>query len=536
MTLPALVEAMLDPSFYPHRPSRVELVQTHISYVFLAGDEVYKIKKPVRFRFLDFSTSAQRLRFCREELRLNRRLAPATYLGLNGVRTSDAGYALTAEDDPRAIDYAVHMRRLPEDRMMSALLERGEVTGSMADTLVDRLASFHRSARSGAEVSAHGMPDAIASVMAGSFATGRRFRSDLVDAREHDAIESFCLRFLANNRPLLERRIADGRVRECHGDLHTEHVCFVEPLEIFDCVEFSEEIRCCDVASEMAFLAMDLAYHRRSDLAERLIARYAETTADTALSRLVPFYACHRAYIRAMVDGLAASEPELPDDQRSKLKESARRHFLLAYRYAWTDRRCLVVFCGLSGSGKSTLAAAVERRIGWRRWSSDVVRKQIAGMEPLERVASDRIEWLYSPQMSARTYSVLYAEAQAALAAGNGAVLDATFLRRVDRDQVRRLAARLRVPILIVECRCSEEEIARRLAERNNDASDADWKVYLHQRRTHDAIALDEPAILSVDTTRGLADALRVVEKRLDELTARDALQLEPTAEGESSN
>lgn len=521
MTLPALIEAMLDRGFYPHQPDRVSLAQTHISYVFLAGAEVYKVKKPVRFRFLDFSTLELRRHFCHEEVRLNRRLAPETYLGVVGIRQSVSGYGLTAEDDPAAVEYAVHMRRLREDRFLTELLRRGQVTAGMIDDLSRRLASFHAAARSDPAVAAQGAPPAFGRVVEDSFATARRFRAQSIDPRDDDRIQAFCRGFIERERPRLERRMAEGRIRECHGDLHGEHVCFAEPLVIFDCIEFSESLRCCDVASEIAFLAMDLTFRRREDLAERFVAGYAGLSGDAELPRLVPFYACYRAYVRGMVDSLAASESEVGEEERPKLWESARRHFLLAHRYTWAYRKCLVVFVGLSGSGKSNVAAALEARTGFRRWSSDVVRKELAGLAPLERVGAERARDLYSAQFSARTYAALYAYAERDLCSGRGVILDATFLRRVDRDRARELADRLGAPLLIVECRCDEEEIRRRLARRNAegiDASDADWSVYLQQRRVFEPTATDEPAIC-VDTTRGIAEPLERTEARLLEIT-----------------
>src|SRR5262249_44944146 len=268
-----------------------------------------------------------------------RRLAPETYLGVIGLKNRGNTYRPTTEDDPEAMEFAVHMRRLPADRIMTSLLDRDALTIEMVDALAARLVSFHQNARGDPAVAAHGAPSVIERIIGDSFASAGRFRGQSISPTDDDAIQSFCRGFVERRRQLLQRRIAAGRIRECHGDLHAEHICFCDPLVIFDCVEFSEPLRCCDMASEIAFLAMDLAFHRRRDLADRLVSHYAELAGDPELPALVPFYACHRAYIRGLVDGLAAREPEISESDRAKLDESARRHFLLAYRYTWAYRR-----------------------------------------------------------------------------------------------------------------------------------------------------------------------------------------------------
>ena len=335
MTDDALIAAMQRPEFYPHGPAEVALVQTHISYVFLAGSEVYKVKKAVRFPFLDFSTLERRRFFCAEELRLNRRLAPDVYLEVVGIRHSNSGYRITAEDDEDAVEYAVHMRRLPSDRILTELLERGEATPGLIDTLVDLLARFHAEARADDEVIAGGNPSSVARLLENNFSSARRFRGQSISGGDDDAIQAFSHRFLAANDTLLRRRQDERRIRECHGDLHTEHVCCTDPIAIFDCIEFDAGLRNCDVAAEIAFLKMDLDYHDRADLADRMVSRYSSITGDADLRTLIPFYACYRAYVRGLVDSLTAAEQEVAPSEREAATHRAKRHFDLAYRYTW---------------------------------------------------------------------------------------------------------------------------------------------------------------------------------------------------------
>jgi aminoglycoside phosphotransferase family enzyme/predicted kinase len=514
--LPPLVDAMLQPGFYPHHPETVDLVQTHISFVFLAGDEVYKVKKSVRFSFLDFSTDEQRRRFCAEELRLNRRLAPGVYLEVVGISRRGDGFALTAADDPAVVEHAVHMRRLPDERMLDRLLDAGRATPAMIEQVADVLVEFHRNAEDGSELAAGGDPAVIARLFEDDTREVAPFHGRTISAADDADIQRYCRRFLAGHDPLLRRRQAEGRIRDGHGDLHTEHICFTaHGVAIFDCIEFNPAFRQRDVAADLAFLAMDLEYHGRADLAARLVQRYAERSGDPELPRLVPFYACQRAYIRGKVDSLKSIEPEVPDRDRAAAADSARRHFALAYRYTWSEARLLVVVVGLSGSGKSTVAAALCERTGFVHINSDTTRKRLAGLPPTARPGPS----LYTPAQSARTYAAMYAAAAESLVAGRGAIIDATFQRRVDRDAARRVAQDAGVPVLFVECTCPEAEVRRRLTEReqrSDDASDADWAIFLQQQRTAEPFAADEmPERLAIDTTLPLDELLASIESRL---------------------
>jgi len=522
MELPPVIAAMLRPEFYPHRPAAVTLVQTHISYVLLAGDEVYKIKKPVRFTFLDFSTLERRRHFCHEELRLNRRLAPDVYHGVVAICRDPTGYWLAADDDPDAVEYAVHMRRLPDDRLLDHLLERGEVTREMIERIAARLVAFHRDADCGPEVAANGDPAAIWRILEDNYNGVRPFRDETIAAADDDAIQTFSGDFLRHHDALLRRRQSERRIRDCHGDLHSEHVCFVDGIAIFDCIEFNRQFRYCDVASEIAFLAMDLDFHDRPDLASHLIAAYAAAAADADLARLMGFYRCYRAYVRGKVDSLKSAEAEVSDAERAEARASARRHFALAYRYAWTDQPCLLAICGLSGTGKSVIAGMLQQRTGFRHVNSDVVRKQLAGVSPTARRTAKYDEGIYNAEHSAATYHAMLDFVGEELAAGRGAIVDATFQRRSDRDALRAVAMQHQVLLLFVECQCPEEEIRRRIERRAREAgtvSDADWNIYVSQRDRFETFGADEVRDhVTVDSSR-LPD---VVEREIEaEIRAR---------------
>lgn len=516
---PALIAAMLRPETYARAPAAVELIQTHISYVFLAGSEVYKIKKPVRFSFLDFSTLEQRRRVCHEEVRLNRRLARDTYIGVVAICPGASGYRLGPEDDPAAVEYAVHMRRLPAERMLDHLLDRAAVSTVMIDQIALRLAGFHRDAEAGPEVAANGDPAAIWAILQDNFSGVSRFRGLTIAAPDDDAIQTFSSDFLRRNDVLFRQRQAQGRIRECHGDLHADHICLAPEPIIFDCVEFSTRLRYCDTAAEIAFLAMDLDFHEHPALAAHLVSEYARCAGDPDLPRLVPFYQCYRAYVRGKVDSLKSAEEEVEPAERERARGSARRHFALAYRYTWAYRRVLVVIAGLSGTGKSAVAAALQRRTGFVHINSDVVRKRLAGLDTESRAAAAYGAGLYSSQHSERTYEAMLAEAGDCLAAGQGVLLDATFQCRAGRAAARALAAAQGVPFLLVECTCSDDEVRRRLAERQQRGagpSDADWSVYREQRRRFEPIRADEGIDhLPLDTAAPLPEITSALEQAL---------------------
>ena len=514
--LPPVVSAMLAPGFYPEPPARVDLVQTHISYVLLAGAHVYKLKKPVRFAFLDFSSLERRRHFCHEEVRLNRRLAGDVYQDVLAIVRRDDGFALAPGDAPGAVEYAVHMRRLPAERVLAHLLAAGAVKEPLIDRIAARIAEFHAAAETGPEISRGGDPAVIARLMDEDFAEVVALHGDTISAADDTAIQRWCHARLSALAPLLRRRQAGGRIRDGHGDLHAEHIYDLDDaLVIVDCIEFNPSFRHRDVAADVAFLAMDLTYHGRADLAAHLIERYAAAAGDPELPGLVPFYACQRAYIRGKVDSLKAREAEVEPADAAAARDSAVRHFALALRYTWSSTPALVIVCGLSGSGKSTVASALAERTGFVHLNSDRTRKQLAGLDHTNRGGPD----LYTAERNAATYAALHAAAAEALAAGRGVILDGTFLRRQHRDRARDLAAG--APTLIVECRADAGEIRRRLAARvarDDDPSDANWEVHQLQRRDYEPVAADEPHI-SIDTARSQAEVLSAIEEALPRWT-----------------
>ncbi len=526
--LPPLIEAMTQPRFYPDSPARVELKQTHISYVFIAGDFVYKIKKPVHFAFLDCSRLADRFLYCCEEVRLNARLSPRVYLGVFAIVKRADSFVLgpeVAAEHPEAVEYAVKMRRLPEDRMLDRLLAKGQVDDAWIGAIAARVAEFHASAAS-TDGWKYGSAAAIWSNVIGDIAQDEAFVGHTLSKFQFAAIDSFCRAFITAHWRQLNDRAHGGRVREGHGDLRAEHICLMnnkDEIDVIDCVEFSERLRYGDVASELAFLAMDFDRLGARGLADKLVEAYADIAGDEELAVFVPFYKCYRASVRGKVESLRSLEREVDAAERERARQLASSYFALASRYARGAAPALIVVCGLSGTGKSTVARALQHRKGFTAINSDRVRKRLADISPHEHVRTDYGANIYSDRFTKITYDAMLAEAESLLSGGRGAIVDATFKASVDRQLARALAARRGVPVLFVECVVSEDEAIRRLKQRaskEDEVSDATPKVYKRQRAEFEPIR-EVPARnhLRIDTTRPHEQLVAEIEDALERLS-----------------
>jgi aminoglycoside phosphotransferase family enzyme len=331
---PPLVQAMLAPSFYPHNPQQVDLIQTHISYLFLTGDLVYKVKKPVDFGFLDFTTLEKRGYFCQQEVKLNKRFSPDIYLDV--VPISLVGDAYRLGDEQAVVEYAVKMRRINEEHMLYRLLKAGEVTPETMQRIGRHLASVYEAIPSDQKARAFGALDVISINVKENFEQTRRYiGGPITITREaFDAIESWSLSFMEANTALFQQRVTEGHIKDCHGDLHLQHICVEGAhIYIFDCIEFNERFRYGDVASDVAFLAMDLDLNRYPEFARRFVDAYAEASRDLTLSRVLPFYKVYRAYVRAKVTSFLLDDTGLDEKTKKEILRQAREYYDLALRY-----------------------------------------------------------------------------------------------------------------------------------------------------------------------------------------------------------
>jgi hypothetical protein len=515
---------MLRPDFYPHRPAAVRLVQTHISWVFLVGDRVYKLKKPVDFGFLDFSTRRKRQLACRREVELNRRLAPGMYLGVVPISEKSAlspslpegnqtGFSLSPPG--RIVEHAVVMRRLPEGRLLSSLLARGAAGAADLRRVARRIAAFH--AHAAAAAPRWRRVAVLEENLRENFRQTVPFLGRTVSGGDYLLVWDYNRDFLQRRRALLEKRVREGRLRDGHGDLHAEHVWIDRSrVLIYDCIEFSDRLRQCDTAADIAFLYMDLLHHRRADLAAALMDEYLRRSGDWEVRLLVPFYACYRAVVREKVESLRLADPGISTQHKRAAARRAASYFRLARELARRDARPrLILVGGLPGSGKSTVARALAERIGAACLSSDVLRKELAGTDPGARLPAAVGTGIYTAAMSALTYRELLLQAERLLRAGRSVVLDATFGRASGRRRAAALSRAVGGTLVQAECRCPATDARARLASRSRPgyagASDAGWEVYRSMRRTFEPFG---PGAVLVDTTRDLEECLAKIAAR----------------------
>jgi aminoglycoside phosphotransferase family enzyme len=328
---PALVEALLEPEAYPHNPQRIELVHTQMSFLFLTGDYVYKVKKPVDLGYLDYTTLEKRRFFCHQEVQLNRRLSPDTYLKVASIVKRKGQIRIGGEGE--TIEYAVKMRQLPREQMMDNLLSLNRVTEEMVVNVAEKLAAFHDKAVTSTEISAYGKLDAIMTNTEENFAQTEKYIDVSIPSPRYHHIKVYTDDFMKSNRSLFQKRVENGRIKDCHGDLHAAHICFSNGIHIYDCIEFNDRFRYGDVGSEVAFLAMDIDRYQRADLSQAFVNAYVRLSQDKDLPQLLNFYKCYRAYVRGKVESFKFNDLYISDEEKASALAAARRYFELAESY-----------------------------------------------------------------------------------------------------------------------------------------------------------------------------------------------------------
>jgi len=499
-----LVRSLLDPGAYPEaeHPARVRLVETHISWLFFTGQFVYKVKKPVNFGFLDFTTLEQRRFFCLEEVRLNRRLSPDVYLGVVDIWEEGGRYAM--HETGRVVEYAVKMRQLPEDRWLSGLLKRDEASPQLMRRIAQRIAAFHADAE---RVNRLGGIATVRVNTAENFTQTRDQIGVTLTAEVHDRVRAYTEAFLDARSPVFERREREGRTRECHGDLHADQICVEDGIAFIDCIEFNERFRFSDVAADIAFPAMDVDYYARAELSDSLVREYVTASGDAGVLDVLDFYKCYRAFTRGKVRGFRLRQPGLSDLDRHMTIEQAARYFGLANRYARLSGPLLIATCGLMGTGKSSLAQALAPRLGAKLLASDVVRKELAGIAPEERRAESWGEGIYGEEFTRRTYEELHRRAGERLRAGDVVILDASYREAAWRAQARETARAAGAPFLLIETVCPDAVVRSRLAGRASGPSDGRLALLDRQREEFEPPReIPESERLSIDTSGPLDD------------------------------
>jgi aminoglycoside phosphotransferase family enzyme/predicted kinase len=484
MELARLIEALSDPSAYPYRVEAVEVRHTHISVVFLAGPYAYKVKKPVALGFLDFSTLEKRRHFCAEEVRLNRRVAPAVYFAVVPVSPSDGG--VKVEGPGEAVEWAVKMERLPDGATLQRQLQLGEVDPAALESLAQRVASFHAQADANEHISSFGRFEVVARNARENFEQAEPQVGVTLSRAVLGRLRTLTENALDRLRPLIEARARHGIPRDTHGDLHLDHVYLFpgrappRDLVIIDCIEFNERFRFADPVADMAFLVMDLKFHGRPDLARTFADAYFGAAEDEEGRLLLPFYTAYRAAVRAKVEGFELAEKEIPEAARRSALVRAQGHWLLALGELEEPdgRPCLVLIGGLPGTGKSTLARGLAEQAGFHLVRSDLVRKELAGLPAGQPARSGFGEGIYDPKWTERTYAECLGRTERLLFEGKRVVVDASFGEERRRREFLDLASRLAVPAVFFLCQADTKVIRLRLERRRGDASDADWTIH----------------------------------------------------------
>lgn len=491
-----LVEKMLKPGFYDPPADHVEMVETHISWVFLAGEYAYKLKKPVDFGFLDFSTLARRQHFCHEELRLNRRFAPQLYLDVVSIGGTHEAPELGATP---VLDYALKMKRFPQDCQLDRMLADDRLTPDKLDRFAESIAGFHERATRAAPYNQQGAAAAAVEPALENFsAIHPLLKEDDLKGRLAD-LEIWTRREGARlHDDFLQRRQA-GFVRECHGDLHLSNMAWFkgEPV-LFDCIEFSESLRWIDVINEVAFLTMDLDDRGESALGWRCLNRYLQQTGDYAGLRLLDFYRVYRALVRAKVAALRLEQPGLSQRQRENDLALLTSYLQLAENYSQVRQPLLLLTHGLSGSGKTWFVEQLAPLCQAICLHSDRERKRLHRLDTDADSQSAIAGGIYTASAGRRTYERLGELAGGLIKAGISALIDATFIRRNDRERICQLACEHQVPLIILDFPLAEDRLRQRLRQRTGDpaaVSEATEEVLDYQLQQQEPLSAEEQKI-----------------------------------------
>ncbi len=506
-----LIASMNNAFAFGHPVGDIRLIETHISWVLLTGTYAYKIKKPVDFGFLDFSTLEKRRYYCEQEIRLNRRFAPQLYLDLVEIRGSEDKPHIGGQGE--ILEYAIKMLEFPQHSLLSNYASRHELTTDIIDAIAATVSKIH----------AHGDP-ADGDSDYGSAAQVRHWSDEnLVQIAEAIPVANLpnaffeLRRWYAENEALLgmvETRKAEGHVRECHGDLHLGNMAMIDgKITLFDCIEFNPELRWIDTISETAFVTMDLHARGYPEYGWRFLNLYLQQSGDYDAVALLRYYFIYRALVRAKVEALRTVQQQ--DTSRAHI-QPALDYIELANRWAHSHRAALILMHGLSGSGKSTIAAQLVERLGAIQLRSDIERKRIYGFDALESSASELDQGIYTPAATAATYGRLAELASQLLSADYTVIADATFLMQSQRRELLDLELDCDFRTVIVDCQAPESELRQRIVAREGDASEANLEVLEDQMATQQPFSDFEREQASVVTVASGGLEPETVEKIRD--------------------
>ena len=503
-----LFDHLQNPQFYGPTVTSVKLIQTHISYVALTGSYAYKIKKPVNFGFLDFSTLDKRHYYCEEELRLNKRLCPDMYLAVLPITQKDKTLELNGEGT--IVEYAIQMKEFPQNCIMTNQLQKGSISEETIDHLCSILIDFYRSQHPSESVRSFGRLPAVKQNIDENFDQTKPMIDITVPKQLFFSIQNIVERFFQEKKEVFDQRIQQERIYECHGDLHSGNIAIVnDKIYVFDCIEFNDRFRFCDAASDIGFLAMDLDFQNYPYLSSYFITKYIEKSKDRAIYSVLNFYKSYRAFVRGKVLGFQLNDPHIDLETKKTVLHTAKKYFELSEYYTklfsldlQKHPPFLFLVVGLSGTGKSTVASKIAVDYHGVLINTDVVRKEIVGMDRYERHHDPLNTGLYDPQKIDDTYEHVIQRAEKTLKKGYNVVLDATFQKKKYRHLAYQLSERQHAPIIIIQCVCPENVVKKRMDDRlqKKSVSDARWEIYHVQKTTFEPFGPDETSLL-IDTS-----------------------------------
>jgi len=498
-----IIKIMKNPKFFGSDVKSVDIIQTHISYVALTGKYAYKIKKQVNYGFLDFSTVEKRKYYCEEEMRLNRRLCSDIYLDV--IPITKKNRSLELNGDGEIVDYALKMREFSQDKIMINLLKQGKICKEQIEKICDILIKFYNSEEHSKEIDRYGEPDVIKRNICENFQQTESMIDITIPKDIYEYIKNTSSNFFKQKQDIFEKRIKNKYIKNCHGDLHSGNIVVSdEDIYIFDCIEFNKRFRYCDIASDIGFLAMDLDYMNYPYLSSNLIIKYIEKSKDFGILEMLNFYKSYRAYVRGKVIGFRLNDTKISNDEKKDIIDTTKKYFDLSEYYARlysldinNNKPLIFIVGGLTGVGKSTLSLKITVDYHAHLINTDVIRKELAGINIFERHHDEVNTGLYAPERIDETYEKVIEKAVDFLKNGENVVLDATFQKKKYRDMARRITKENNAILIPVLCVCPEDTAKKWLERRikTKTVSDGRWEIYTHQKKTFEPFTIEEKYI-----------------------------------------
>ncbi len=497
MSQTELIKQMQTPEFYPHPVTLpIEVIQTHVSTVFLTGNYAYKLKKTVNFGFLDYSSLEKRKHFLEEELRMNKDISPNLYLEILPISQTGKNFGLNSNKD--IVEYTLKMNQFPQENLFINMFEAGKLTGEDMIKLGELVADFHKQTITNDYIKTFGTVEKIGQSITENYQQTEKYIGLAQTQQYYEETKAFTDHFLSNNQELFQQRQDQDKIRECHGDLHLKNICLWEDkIQLFDRIEFNEPFRFVDVMYDVAFAVMDLDARGKQDFGNIFLNTYIETTGDWEGLQVLPLYLSRQAYVRAKVTSFLLDDPAIPQTEKDQAQKSASDYYNLAWKYTQRNKGKLILMSGLSGSGKSTIAKNLAQEINAIHLRSDAVRKHLAGISLKEKGDNS----IYSADMTEKTYNRLLELGKLLTKQGFTVILDAKYDRINLRQPVLNFAKENNLDLEILYCDAPLEILSDRLTKRSGDISDATPNLLQQQKANFEDFTEVEKAYVKIINT-----------------------------------